>query len=201
MPRHCPHLGLICVAWSLPSLKMCTSAGEFRPEPDLVMIKGTPQHQKGLKYSNQDLPAAHNLLDGSCDKNKLNYDAAITECSRAGEWQLAVGLLQRMSDCGHLPTSHSYNGAASSYARSGRWRDTLRLLNEMRHRGVEWDPFSFTIAINAFGKSGRWRQSVSPACSSRNCSPDDMDLGCSCADDPRLSSSAGSARQNEGSGL
>eukprot|EP00966_Prymnesium_polylepis_P061176 1418909-Prymnesium_polylepis.1 len=45
----------------------------------------------------RDWQAGIDLLEGVCDPSKRQYDSAITTCGRAGQWELALGLLRRMS--------------------------------------------------------------------------------------------------------
>jgi pentatricopeptide repeat protein len=91
----------------------------------------------------------------------ISYNAAISGCARAREWQRAVALLERMEKRGIEPTVISYNTAISACAKGGQWRRAIKLLGKMEKRGLTPDAISYSSAICACEESKRWREALS----------------------------------------
>ncbi|CAE8687419.1 unnamed protein product, partial [Polarella glacialis] len=49
------------------------------------------------------------MLTNSVEANVFHYSAAISACGKGGQWPLALGLLNRMTDMRVIPDEISYN--------------------------------------------------------------------------------------------
>ncbi|CAE8653989.1 unnamed protein product [Polarella glacialis] len=83
---------------------------------------------------------ALNLLslmpDARVVPNAITYNAAISACSKGGQWQLELTLLSRMPDARVVPDEITYNAAISLCERSQELERGLQLLWESKERGV-----------------------------------------------------------------
>ncbi|CAN0464184.1 unnamed protein product, partial [Hapterophycus canaliculatus] len=69
------------------------------------------------------------------------YAAAITACGKAGQWEVAVGLLREVTDGDPVlvplaPDVVLYNAAIEACGKSGQWERALQLLKEIWEVGL-----------------------------------------------------------------
>ena len=65
--------------------------------------------------------------------DSYHYSPALSACSRAGHWMLAVQLLLDMETYKQEKTRVVYTGAISAFATSGHWQFALLMLEEVRY--------------------------------------------------------------------
>jgi pentatricopeptide repeat protein len=61
----------------------------------------------------------------------MAYSAAINACERAGQWEKAVNLLNKMPSAGVPRSAYAYNFAISACAKAGHTDKALELLADM----------------------------------------------------------------------
>jgi pentatricopeptide repeat domain-containing protein 1 len=63
--------------------------------------------------------------------NQISYNAAISACEKAGEWQQALTLLSLMPEVMVVPNEITYNAAISACEKGYQWQLALNLLSLM----------------------------------------------------------------------
>jgi len=71
--------------------------------------------------------------------NELAYAVALDTCSRAGEFNQAIEISQKMARNGLLDRAVSYNAILGLCQRAGDWERALAILQEMESRGLQPD--------------------------------------------------------------
>ena len=66
--------------------------------------------------------------------DSYHYSSALSACSKAGHWMLAVQLLLDMDTYKLEKTRVVYTGAISAFATSGHWQFALLMLEEVRFK-------------------------------------------------------------------
>ncbi|CAE8663863.1 unnamed protein product, partial [Polarella glacialis] len=101
---------------------------------------------------------AAQLLDvmqaGRVEVNVFHYNAAVNACEKAGDWQLAIALLEKMPQMSVTPDSISFNSAMSACEKGQQWQLAVSLLASMDGMRVRRDTISFNSAISACEKGG-----------------------------------------------
>ena len=62
------------------------------------------------------------------------YTAVMDCCGKAGQWEVALSLLQEMKDAGPVPDRMTYNTAMDACAKGGQWQRALEILQGMEVR-------------------------------------------------------------------
>ncbi|CAE8642904.1 unnamed protein product, partial [Polarella glacialis] len=95
----------------------------------------------------------------SVQASLASYNAAMAACSRAGQWQVALELLQAVHEkLGSLaPSAISYSTAIGACAQAGQWQLALELLFGFS----DPDEFMYGAAISACEKGGgQWDKAL-----------------------------------------
>lgn len=115
--------------------------------PDAVLLRGVVSRTPPVRLSAAQPP-----------KDIKTIKKALSQCSRTGQWQQALALVDRLSSLREDgPTIKETNAAASACAKAGRSDLTLSLLYNHVGLGGAWDSYSYSLAIAAYGKRGRWK--------------------------------------------
>lgn len=91
----------------------------------------------------------HAMLACRVDVNVFHLNAAIAACSKAGEWQLALGLLKNAPLVKCSPNDRSFNAAISACSSRGQWHVAFSLLQEMPEVRVAPSEVSYNAAISS----------------------------------------------------
>ena len=75
------------------------------------------------------------------------FNAAITACGRAGQYDQSLSLLKEMRRAGITPTEVSFGAVISACEQGGHWEHALSLLDEMRREGLPPDMSSLRAAM------------------------------------------------------
>jgi pentatricopeptide repeat protein len=105
-----------------------------------------------------DFKQALNLLDECTTKQKLpmsvvGYNAALSACAQAGQWEPAIKLLERMEETG-LPDAVTYGTVLSACERGEQWDLILKYAETMQEKGLSLDGISATAALHACQQLG-----------------------------------------------
>lgn len=87
------------------------------------------------------------ITSGAPSPDVVSYSTAITACSRAGKWELALGLLDRMQGEGIAPNVTTFTAAITACRQGGQPRLVLTLLDSMSARGVKPDAICYSAAL------------------------------------------------------
>ncbi|CAE8734993.1 unnamed protein product, partial [Polarella glacialis] len=90
----------------------------------------------------------------------VSFNATISACARAAQWQHGLGLLHSMR--GHMlePDAVSFSASISALDGARRWDGALALLCEMLEAGVRADVVAFSATISALSKSSQWLRAL-----------------------------------------
>jgi pentatricopeptide repeat domain-containing protein 1 len=153
---------------SLPDSPLCAPRHAPALVPDGVAIGELTQAVRSKEWR-QALTVIEKLEERSAGAT-LHYNLALQACRRAGQWEPALGLFERMLQRNGLappPDASSFTTAvaALSSAPPGSWRVALRLLDRIRADGANMvDDESlrscFNAAIAALGRGGQWRRAM-----------------------------------------
>lgn len=88
------------------------------------------------------------------------FNTVMSACGRAGEWQLALDVMQAIREWGLLPNRVTYNTAISACGKGGQPDAALGLLEDMRQTESGPDAFSYNSAISACASTGRWENAL-----------------------------------------
>jgi pentatricopeptide repeat domain-containing protein 1 len=61
--------------------------------------------------------------------DRITYSAAISACSKGGQWQLALNLLSLMPEARVVPDRINYNAAISACEKGSQWQLASNLLS------------------------------------------------------------------------
>lgn len=103
------------------------------------------------------------------------FNTVMSACGRAGQWRLALEVMQAIRDRGLCPDRVTYNTAISACAKGGQTDAALELLLEMSQTEISPDAVSFNSAISACASNGRWESALTllgAMKSSANVTPD-----------------------------
>lgn len=97
-----------------------------------------------------------------CDPDIQTINTVMSACARAGNWALALEVMDkgRRRDGLH-PTRVTYNTAISACGRGGEADRAVRLLREMKLDGLSPNAISYNSAIAACAVGGQWRRALS----------------------------------------
>ena len=105
----------------------------------------------------------------SLQPNLVSFNAAISACEAAGEWQVALCLLACITVSSHKADLLTYNSLISALGRGEQWQLALLFLHGfLPQAGLTPDVFSFTAAISAMEKAANGDQALALlACAKR----------------------------------
>ena len=105
----------------------------------------------------------------SLQPNLVSFNAAISACEAAGEWQVALCLLACITVSSHKADLLTYNSVISALGRGEQWQLALLFLHGyLPQAGLTPDVFSFTAAISAMEKAANGDQALALlACAKR----------------------------------
>ncbi|CAM9520060.1 unnamed protein product [Chrysoparadoxa australica] len=84
--------------------------------------------------------------------NEKSYELAIHACSKAGEWEIAMRLLQEMPGLGLTPKESTYNSTMAACSKRGKWQLAYQVLQQMKGRGISPTHFSYSPVLTACGR-------------------------------------------------
>ena len=79
---------------------------------------------------------------------------------KAGQWQVALGLLLQVLTVRLQADAVSYNACISACAKGRQWQVALILLSEMLESRISANTISFNAAISACEKGGQWDRAL-----------------------------------------
>ena len=94
------------------------------------------------------------------EPNARTYSAAITACSRAGDWEAALGLWRELEGAGVRPDAVAYGAAIAACERGRRWETALELLGQMRSALKPGSLPAHNAAVSSCARAGRWQQAA-----------------------------------------
>lgn len=157
---------VLCAAAACGAL--CAPGRAPASVPDGVAIGELTRHVRGKQWR-QALTVIEKLEERSAAAT-LHYNLALQACRRAGQWEPALDLFERMLEHNGLapaPDASSFTTAVAALrsAPSNSWRVALRLLEKVRADGADMvDDESlracFNAAIAALGRGGQWRRAM-----------------------------------------
>ena len=77
--------------------------------------------------------------------NDVFYNALISACASAGQWQLALQFLDEMPQLAVQTSIVSYNAAAEACQRALSWAGAIGILRRMRARAVQTDVITLSL--------------------------------------------------------
>ncbi|CAE8614947.1 unnamed protein product, partial [Polarella glacialis] len=83
----------------------------------------------------------------------ISYNAAMSACVKAGQWQLALGLLSLMPLFDRISCSIAISACASA----AQWKPALELLKNMPELRIFPNVISYSAAITSCEKGGQWQ--------------------------------------------
>jgi pentatricopeptide repeat domain-containing protein 1 len=90
------------------------------------------------------------------ERNPVTYSTAINGCTRNGQWQIGLQLLQEMGTKGVVqPDAPVFNAAISACEKGKAWETALRLMDKMRALGIPPTTVTYGAAISACEKGGQ----------------------------------------------
>ena len=92
----------------------------------------------------------------------LEYNKAISSCTKSTEWQAALQLFADLDLKGFQATVVTYNSAINACAQAANWRSAMLLLKNMEGvmRGLQANIISYSTAITSCEKAGQWQVAV-----------------------------------------
>ncbi|CAE8632978.1 unnamed protein product, partial [Polarella glacialis] len=138
-PPPCPELALLLALGPSPTAVQVSSVLEKHlaswqrnPRAGTVVLSGLAKnrlpevsvHVLGFMQARQ------------VEVNVFHCGAAISACDKAHKWQLALDLLQLMSDIRVAGDKMSCNAAISACAKAGRWQLALGLLSQLPEMNI-----------------------------------------------------------------
>ncbi|CAK0899350.1 unnamed protein product [Prorocentrum cordatum] len=91
------------------------------------------------------------------------FNAAISACETAGEWQQALALFALAGSRGRQawsPDAVSCNALLSACEKGAQWKRALALLESMRRHGPDPTPTSLNAALSACEKASQWEAAL-----------------------------------------
>ena len=86
-------------------------------------------------------------------RNVVTYSAAISACEKAGQWQVALKLLELMVASHVQPNVISYNAVISACTQGSQWEQALNLFEPMSLNRVWPNNVSYNAAMSACGRA------------------------------------------------
>lgn len=71
------------------------------------------------------------MKDRGAKPDLVAYTAVMDCCGKAGQWEMALNLMQEMRDEGLKPDRMTYNTAIDACAKGGQWQRALDILAGM----------------------------------------------------------------------
>eukprot|EP00435_Cladocopium_sp_Y103_P065128 s416_g27.t1 len=101
---------------------------------------------------------ALDLLQGEDEIDLVTFNAAISACAKAKQWQQASVLFQ-VAASKLIPDIVSWNSLLNAYASGGQWPLALSLLARLGTAGTPRpDLLSYNSVLHGCARAGRWRQ-------------------------------------------
>eukprot|EP00435_Cladocopium_sp_Y103_P036077 s345_g9.t1 len=94
------------------------------------------------------------------EKEGIVYNACISACEKAGQWQHALALFQEMEGCRIPRTSITYNATISACEKGHEWERALRFVAEMEIFDVERCAITYNACIAACDEAGQWQHAL-----------------------------------------
>ena len=94
--------------------------------------------------------------------NERHYGAVIQACRRSGQWEMALGLFERMEKEKPVVQKNTiiYNQMISILGDAKQLGQVLNLYDRMTEDEVPKDSVTFTVAITACEKAGDWKTAI-----------------------------------------
>ncbi|CAE8738448.1 unnamed protein product, partial [Polarella glacialis] len=89
-------------------------------------------------------------------KDTIVFNACVSACEKAGQWQHALGLLSDMASLRVHRNTITYNASISACEKGGQWEHSLDLLCKMDLNKVEKCAITYNASIAACDKGGQW---------------------------------------------
>jgi len=86
----------------------------------------------------------------------ISFNAAISACEKAGQWERVLSMLSELKKSGTTPSALSFNVAVSACQKDGQWERGLAFLSELREASMTPDVMGFNAAILASDRGGQW---------------------------------------------
>ena len=98
----------------------------------------------------------HEMEHFNLTRSVKTYSALITAYEKAGQWESALLLLNKMKQGGQVqPNVVSYNAVMLACGKAGQWQHIASLLNAMKSEGVKPDAVTYGTMISACKKVGQ----------------------------------------------
>jgi len=141
------------------------AASSRAPSPDVISFTSTMAallHAPNSAASRAALTLLRRIQEYLGEEAECTacFNAAITACGRAHDWEAALSLLREMQQQGPAPNVVSFNSAINAMGISRRWQTALALLQEAMDHGLEPDVVTYSSVISACSKSGEWQQAL-----------------------------------------
>ena len=92
------------------------------------------------------------LTQAAVDPNVISFNAAISSCEKAEQWQQALFLFQTMRNAKIQPNVISYNAAISSCQKGGQWLQALCLFHAMPEASLAADYYHLQLSYQLLCK-------------------------------------------------
>ncbi|OLQ00523.1 Pentatricopeptide repeat-containing protein, chloroplastic [Symbiodinium microadriaticum] len=111
-----------------------------------------------LKVSGRWLATSRQLLARKkVDKECIVYNACISACEKAGQWQHALALFSEMEGMTIQKTSITYNATVSACEKGHEWELALTVVSQMEHYDVERCSITYNACMAACDEAGQWQ--------------------------------------------
>ena len=94
------------------------------------------------------------------DDDLVSHNIALSMCTRSGDWELALWLLDEMVSKELKPDVRSYSSAIWACAKKGNWHSAVSLLDDMQRLGIIPNEITYNAAITACGNAGQWQKAL-----------------------------------------
>lgn len=85
-----------------------------------------------------------------------DYNAAMTTCHEAEEWQVALEVFKSLQENEQLPDSWTYTAAITACGTGHQWQQAEVLVSRMQDEALELDLASYSAALSCCASSQRW---------------------------------------------
>ncbi len=104
----------------------------------------------------------------------ITYSALINACEKAGQWELALQLFERMQQEGIAPNTVTYNSLITACTQGSQWEKASEVFDHMRFHNCRPDTVTYSALIGAYEKGGQWLRAVKAfeAMQGQSCRPD-----------------------------
>ena len=96
----------------------------------------------------------------SLQPNLVSFNSAISSCEAAGEWQVAVSLLESIGSSPYQADLLTYNSLISASGKSEQWQLALFLFHQLPRKGLTPDVVTFSAAISAMEKNANGQHAL-----------------------------------------